>query len=315
MFWKDFNITINRYSKYIIFIIILLTMLYSSYDRNAKNNEITNANHIDPKIVVSVLNSDEKAEALVNEYKHMYKVVKEDSIEAGKKFSDNSDVFFYTVDNSVTAYLNPASSNLDYTILMIDSIFNKNSFNLTHYYNNEEQQISDNHQKNANGIDMVFTVLSVFLMILAYNMIKDDENVKNQIIYSPENNKIYVLSKSILIFFVCTVLTIYTTFIYELSPFIGILIGLLLLIYCFLGFIFAILSRSTLMSICFWVIFIGLTVGQMFFMKAIDVTNIICNVKISTNLYIFIAIGAVIVMCFYYFTQFLWKHVNEMERK
>lgn len=315
MFWKDLNITINKYSKYIIFIIILLSMMYSTFDRNSKKNETANDKYNVPNIVISVLNSDEKAETLVNEYSSMYKVVKVDSIEAGKKFNNNSDVFFYTVNNDVSAYLNPASKNLDYTVLLLDSVFNKNSFELKQYSENNEQDSQNTHKNKANGIDMAFIILSVSLMILSYNMIKDDENVKNQIIYSPENNKIYVLSKTLLIFFVCILLAIYTTFIYELSPFICIFICLLLLFYCFLGFIFAILSKSTLMTICFWGIFIGLTVGQMFLMRAFDVTNAVCDIKVTTNLYIFIAVGVLTIMCFYYFTQFLWKHVNEIERK
>ena len=315
MFWKDLNITISKYSKYIIFIIILLTMMYSTFDRNSKKNETLNDKLIVPNLVVSVLNSDEKAESLVNDYSSMYKVVRVESIENGKRFNNDADVFLYSTNDGLSAYLNPASQNLDYTILLIDSVFNKNSFKLSLYTQDEEQKMKSDNKKTAEGIDMVFTILSVSLMILSYNMIRDDEPVKNQIIYSPENNKIYVLSKTCVISFVCTLFSIYMTLIYELSPLVCVFIGLFLLLYCYFGFIFAILSRKKLLIICFWGGIAALAVGQMFLMRAFDVTNSVYNIKNDTDIYIIIAIGTAAIICFYYFTQFLWKKINGLERK
>lgn len=315
MFWKDLNITISKYSKYIIFIIILLTMMYSIFDRNSKENEIQNDKLIVPNLVVSVLSSDEKAKSLANAYSSMYDVVTVDSVENGKKFNNDADVFLYSINDEVSAYLNPASKNLDYTILLIDSVFNKNSFELSFYTENEEQQANVDNKTTAKGIDMVFTILSVFLMILSYNMIRDDEPVKNQIIYSPENNKIYIRSKTCVAAFVCVLFSIYMTLIYGFSPFVCIFIALLLLLYCYFGFIFAILSKNKLLTFCFWGGIAVLTVGQMFLMRAFDVTNSVYNIKNDTNMYIIMVIGSVAIICFYYFTQFLWKKINELERK
>lgn len=309
MFWKDFNITFKKYYKYFIFIIIILTIEFNAFERN---DAVIKEKQDNSKLVISVLEGASEWSRQVEALDIVKEVVTVESIEEGREFVNYADLFLYETDGKRTAVINPYSENAELAVSVIDTIKNTNLFQLSVLTGTEDENALAGEDFGS-GIMLFLTILAVAILLLSYNLVKDDEIVKTQIVYSPENNKTYIRSKTIFMILICSLFAVFFSLMYEADTVWGIALVFLLMLYSFIGFNFAVFSENKVITTLFWLIMFGITVSQMFLLKALDRKEI--PDILNKNSYWALAGGLILVLMGYLISQRVWHVRNELERK
>lgn len=309
MYWKEFNLTMKKYYKFLILIIVILTMEYNAFNNNAN---LASKNEKKYNLSISMMEGDKDIYSAFKSIEYVSKVMFVNSINEGKSFKNKADVFIYTNNGKYTAYLNHYSNNSGLATSVIDMVANPSKFSLSVLKNYTVSKAALNENLQS-GLLMFFTILSTAILLLSYKIVKDDESVKKAIVYSPEDNSRYIKAKIMLMTFVTALFSVLFLMLFEMSIWLTLFVFEVLIVYSLIGFIFAVLSSNKSIIFVYWIAVLGIAIGQMFLVKGLDLNKFI--ITIQTNGYMWIGIGVVVIFIGYIITQKIWNVVNVCERK
>ena len=284
MYWKEFNISVSKYYKFIIFIIILLTIVYNMLGNQSSKVEAQDNEYI--KVII-IDSDDFNAEKLMQIPFEVH-VNYVDSIEEAMKFSENEDVILYVEKNQYKAYINPHTRKFDIVMTAVEIMTNEIAFKLEIVTRDENQSSVNENQED--GFTMFFTILTTAILLLAYKLVKDDDKVKAIIVYSPEKKEFFLQSKIALMACISLFFSFFYWMLYEESIYYVCGVFILLLAYSIIGMIFGLLSSKRSLVVIYWITVIGLTIGQLFTMRVINVDKVVASIESHSPLYFIVIV-------------------------
>jgi|GEM_PF-4427612 len=310
MFWKEYNFNFKKYCKYLIFIIIILTIVSKMTQSNEQISDSTDLN-------VVLLKNDEIAKTFILDISDDIQINYVSYIEGDNKFQNNEDVFVnYNMNtNCLDVIINPDSSDTEVIGTIFQQSQNRSEFDLKVLENPNSKKDDTINIYLKDQLNMLLAVISIAFILIAYNLFVSEKKVLPTIVYSPEKNNNIIHSKMLLLIFMNLVVCLYLFFANSIHYKLILIIFLIIQLYSLFGLIFGVMYNQKKFSGIFWFLVLGLNIGQLYYIKSINLTNVINYLHKTFQFLLVIVIQIFILIVGYILLLKLLKYSFECERK
>lgn len=204
MFWKEFNINLNIYTKCFaiaVFVALIFNRFY--FD----DNNLDSVSDENTELTVAFMNDQSQTDINpVDGINYVELLFFENSSTFYMKHH-NIDLFLVEEDSNKISYLNPYSPKTEKS---------KSFLNYMNYSDNYSikfiglEEVTNNDENKITNLSNIFILSSTFIsMILPYLAMRQDKSVFSLIYFSPINNHLFLLTKYflILLFYIIFCLT------------------------------------------------------------------------------------------------------------